>query len=142
MSVLGSWLRVWLHPLVVFTLLVSGLTSGLLMLFATWLAQTRNLAPSSVSSYIAAVPSWPSPRARSCQSVLTSTRPMLPAGQLDRDAESDYRLFLHTSKRFYFVLLVIRFVQLRSCLGILPSVDLFLVRCLYARMIHCFLILE
>ncbi|CAB4028379.1 Hypothetical predicted protein, partial [Paramuricea clavata] len=30
----------------------------LLMLFATWLAQTRNLAPSSVSSYIAAVRSW------------------------------------------------------------------------------------
>jgi hypothetical protein len=28
------------------------------MLFATWLAQTRNLAPSSVSSYIAAVRSW------------------------------------------------------------------------------------
>ena len=30
----------------------------LLMLFATWLAQTRKLAPSSVSSYIAAIRSW------------------------------------------------------------------------------------
>ena len=30
----------------------------LLMLFATWFAQTGNLAPSSVSSYIAAVRSW------------------------------------------------------------------------------------
>jgi hypothetical protein len=28
------------------------------MLFATWLAQSRNLAPSSVSSYVAAVRSW------------------------------------------------------------------------------------
>ena len=186
----------------------------LLMLFATWLAQTRKLAPSSVSSYIAAIRSWhidlgapdstsgatrlarllrgirrsrTSPAfirlpitnrlmlvlqsalavplfdhfmfwAACCTaffgflrvSEFTCSGVFVPGRHLgfddiDWDAAGHYRLFLHTSKtdarlvaRFYLVLLVIRFVPLRLCLGILPSVDPLRVRCLSVRMVHRF----
>ena len=66
-------LKVWLHPRAVCMLLACVPISSfaavfsypsfptsewLLMLFATWLAQSRRLAPPSVSAYIAAVRSW------------------------------------------------------------------------------------
>ena len=40
--------------------------------------------------------------------------------------------------QYYLVILVIRYVPLRPCLSILPSVDPPLVLCLYAPMVHLF----